>query len=136
MEQKTEKIKAALETLFQEQHDYTDGPGADTHYNDLNRQAVALFSKLYGQAFLGSLTIPDRDRRFGIITGVESVYTLYTEDVLIPDKSYTFCIPVQDDELERLIRLGYPTSTQERLSLYRQMRERITAVGGFPIIWM
>lgn len=107
---------------------------ADNFYNDLNREIIAAMKMLHGRAFLLDVNYHD-EKRAKIVAGEESVY----EEVLdqeIYNFAGTYCVPIQDPELEELVRNwnadgGLPKAVKD----VEKITDRVEKIGGINLIW-
>ena len=74
---------------------------ADTVNNDLNREEIAAVKQIYGTAYLVEVNYFDQKRE-RILAGEESIFDEVT-GAPIYNFSGSFCVPVKDPELERMI---------------------------------
>lgn len=106
---------------------------ADGTYNDMNREIIKAFKMAHGACFLGSVNYYDEERK-QIVAGEKSIYEEYTGQEVC-NFQCSFIVPVQDEELERLIR-GW--NAERRCQTGPNVDEiigRVSEIGGIHIIW-
>jgi len=134
-----------LDEAIKKQNDYLcriDGPinlhESDGKYNDLNRELIAAFKEHHGKAFLGHINFYG-DERNEIVNGKKSIYTEYVGQ-MICNFDYVFCIPLEDAELEEMIKrwncAGDSSSdTAQHIPKSAEIIEKLGAIGGISLIW-
>ena len=107
---------------------------ADTVNNDLNREEIAAVKQIYGTAYLVEVNYFDQKRE-RILAGEESIFDEVT-GAPIYNFSGSFCVPVKDPELERMIRAW---NGDDRLPKkgpdVNKMQARVAAIGGINLVW-
>lgn len=105
---------------------------ADDIYNDMNRKSIEAFRKCHGRAYLGSVNFCDEERA-AIISGEKSVYTEYTgSENGLCNFCCSFCVPIPDVTLERLIRQWNEDSSKVKVD---DIMTRIEELDGIHILW-
>lgn len=72
-------------------------------YNDLNRQQIKAFAKEHKECWLGKINFYGKERK-DITAWKISPLTIYQGQKILNLNTYTFCVPVCDKRLIRLIR--------------------------------
>jgi hypothetical protein len=106
---------------------------ADEEYNEMNRKLITAFREHHGKAYLGNINFYDAERT-AVINGEKSVYEEYTGQQIY-NFQYAFCVPIQDKELEKIIRLWNGAGSSSNNVEVGAIINKIEAVGGINLIW-
>lgn len=103
---------------------------ADDIYNDFNRETIQAMVRRDGQAYLGSINYYGEDRE-RILAKERSVYEKYTGGKIY-NFCCAFCVPVQDEQLEEMVRIWNETAPA---SMVDKIMHRVEAIGGVNFLW-
>ena len=103
----------------------------DMSINDISRETIQAMKNEFGTCFLGKINLYGEER------GKEYKLVEYTGQKVY-NFEYTFCMPVHDTELERMIteRDHTPyTGTKDDYIRIEAITKRIYSVGGENLFW-
>lgn len=107
---------------------------ADAVNNDLNREEIAAVKQIYGTAYLVEVNYFDQKRE-RILAGEESIFEEVT-DAPIYNFDGSFCVPVKDPELERMILAWNGDNRLPKSGAdIDKIQDRVAAIGGINLVW-
>ena len=103
---------------------------ADDTFNNINARIVHGILQQYGKAYMGQINYYGQQRQ-DVVDGKRSVFEEYTGQRLFTD-CCDFCVPEQDEKLEKMIRAWNRCSNGRRVDA---ILNRIHALHGEYIFW-